>query len=232
MLYESAWPPPQYVPYSPFAKTVLIMNYSRWLYTEHEQPHNDDGEGAYTIFSTQQLFGANCMPLDAVCIQKFAVLWEGRPDTRVIDLIEQSIILAILSPVKLLNASKGMLVVVHDSTLVGENYELFHLAWEKIAAGAMYDEWTVLLIKDTDAGFGLDGGRIFRQFARDILDNNEIGISEFTPDMFLFKDDWTPENVFGPPPLEEADAESEQLRDGPDLFDDDLDSWRESTTVP
>jgi hypothetical protein len=208
------------------------MIYSRLLYTEHEQPHNDDGEGAYTIFSTQQLFGADCMPLEAVCIQKLAVLWEDQPDTRVIDLIEQSIILVILSPVKLLHASEGMLVVVYDSTLVGENFELFHLAWAKIAAGVMYEEWTVLLIKDTDAGHGFDGGRIFRKFARSILDNNEIGISDFTPDLFLFKDDWAPENVFGPKSFEEANAESEQLREGPDLFDDDLDSWRKSTTAP
>jgi len=208
------------------------MIYSRLLYTENEHPHNDDGEGAFTIFSTQQLFGADCMPLDLVCIQKFAVLWEDQPDTRVIDLIEQSIVLAILSPVKLLNASEGMLVVVYDSALVGENFKLFHLAWEKIAAGVMYDEWTVLLIKDTDAGHGFDGGRIFRMFARGILDNNEIGISDFTPDMFLFKDDWAAENVFGSNSFEEANTKSEQLREGPDLFDNDLDSWRESTTVP
>lgn len=207
------------------------MIYSRWLYTEHEQPHNDDGEGAYTIFSTQQLFGADCMPLEAMSIQKFAVLWEDQPDTRVIDLIEQSIILIILSPVKLLHASEGMFVVVYDSKLVGENYKLFQLAWAEIASGVMYDEWTVLFIKETDAGHGYDGGRTFRQFARGILDNHDIGITEFTPEMFLFKEDWAPENVFGPAP-EEVDAESEQLRDGPDLFDDDLDSWRGSTTTP
>ena len=207
------------------------MIYSRWLYTEHEQPHNADGEGAYTIFSTQQLFGADCMPLEVVCIQKFAVLWEGQPDTRVIDLIEQSITLAVLSPVKLLNASKGMLVIVYDSTLVGETYELFQLAWAKIAASAMYENWTVLLIKDADAGYGFDGGRIFRQFARDILDNSDIGITEFTREMFLFKEDWSPENIFGPTPLDDADAELEQLRAVPDLFDDDLDSWRQSTTA-
>jgi hypothetical protein len=65
-----------------------------------------------------------------------------------------------------------------------------------------------------------------------ILDNNEIGITEFTPDMFLFKDDWTPENVCGPAPVDEAKAESEKLRAGPDLFDDDLDLWRESTSAP
>lgn len=204
------------------------MIYSRWLYTEHEQPHNDDGEGAYTIFSTQQLFGVDCMPLEVVCIQRFVVLWEGQPDTRVIDLIEQSITLAVLSPVKLLHASKGMLVVVYDSMLVGETYKLFHLAWAKIAAGALYENWTALLIKDTDVGRGVDAGRIFRHFARDILDDSEVGIAEFTRDMFLFKDDWSPENIFEPPPAEEAGAASEQQRDEPALLDDDLDSWRQS----
>lgn len=204
------------------------MIYSRLLYTEHEQPHNADGEGAYTIFSTQQLFGPDCVPLGDMNVQKFAVLWEGQPDTRVIDLIEQSIMLTILSPVRLLNASKGTLVVVHDSKLVGENYKLFCLVWEKIAAGVMYDEWTVLFVKDTGAGLGLVGGRIFREFARGILDSNEIGIVEFTPDMFLFKDDWAPENIFGPPPGEEPEAEPERTQHAPGLFDEDLDSWRES----
>jgi hypothetical protein len=206
------------------------MIYSRLLYTEHEQPHNDDGEGAYTILSTQQLFGVDCVPHGDMSVQKFAVLWEGQPDTRVIDLIEQSIMLTILSPVKLLNASKGTLVVVHDSKLVGENYKLFCLAWEKLAAGVMYDEWTVLFVKDTGAGLGLVGGRIFRQFARGILENHEIGIVEFTPDMFLFKDDWAPENIFGPPPGGEPEAEPRRTQHAPGLFDDDLDSWRESTT--
>lgn len=204
------------------------MIYSRLLYTEHEQPHNDDGEGAYTIFSTQQLCGPDCVPLGDMSVQKFAVLWEGQPDTRVIDLIEQSIMLTILSPVRLLNASIGTLVVVHDSKLVGENYKLFCLVWEKIAAGVMYDEWTVLFVKDTGAGLGLEGGRIFRQFAREILDNNELGIVEFTPDMFLFKDDWAPENIFGPSPSEEFETDPERTQHALGLFDEDLDSWRES----
>lgn len=207
------------------------MIYSRLLYTEHEQPHNDKSEGGYTIFSTQQLFGANCMPLEAVCIQKFAVLWEDQPDTRVIDLIEKSIILAVLSPVKLLHASKGMLVVAYDSILAGENFELFNLTWADIAASVMYDDWTVLLIKDTHAGLGFDGGRIFRKFARGILDNSDIGITEFTRDMCLLKEDWKPQKIYESAP-EEVEADSVQLRDGPDLSDDDLDSWRGSTTTP
>ncbi|MNY40363.1 hypothetical protein D3C86_1751020 [compost metagenome] len=139
-----------------------------------------------------------------------------------IDLIEQSIIWAKLSPVKLLNASKGMLVVVYDSQLLGEKYERFQDAWDEIAGGVMYDEWTVLLIKDTDAGFGLDGGRIFRKFARDILDNNDIGITAFTPEMFLFLDDWAPEKIFGPDFREKAEARAKELREDPDFFDDDI----------
>ena len=125
------------------------------------------------------------------------MLWEGQPDTRLIDLIEQAIILTILSPVKILNASKGTLVIVYDSKLVGKNYMLFRMTWEKIAAEVMHDEWTALFIKDTDAGLGLDGVRIFRKFSRGILDNNLIGIVEFTPDMFFLKDDWTEEAMFG-----------------------------------
>ena len=88
---------------------------------------------ARTRFFLQSSYSAvDCMPLEVVCIQRFVVLWEGQPDTRVIDLIEQSITLAVLSPVKLLHASKGMLVVVYDSMFAGETYKLFHLAWRKL----------------------------------------------------------------------------------------------------
>ena len=106
-------------------KTVVILIYSRLLFTEYEQPHNEHGEGAYTIFSTQQLMDINYIPLDFVCIQKFAVLWEGSIDTRIIYLIEQSIIIVQLSPVKLLHASEGTLTIVYDYRLDGDAYEAF-----------------------------------------------------------------------------------------------------------
>lgn len=112
------------------------MIYSRWLYTEHEHPHDEHGEGAYTIFSTQQAKDINSMPLSAVCIQKFAVLWEGRPDTRVIDLIEESIVKGVLAPVKLLHASEGTLFIAYDSMLDDGHYEGFVNAWADIASGA------------------------------------------------------------------------------------------------
>lgn len=49
--------------------------------------------------------------------------------------------------------------------------------------------------------------------------------------MFLFNDDWAPENIFGPPSGEELEAEQEQMHRVPDLFDENLDSWRESATL-
>jgi len=49
------------------------MIYSRFLYTEFEQPHNDEGEGGYTIFSTPQSWGVYAMGKQRVGILNFAV---------------------------------------------------------------------------------------------------------------------------------------------------------------
>lgn len=199
------------------------MIYSRLLYTEHEQPHDEYGEGGYTVFSTQQSKGINFMPLDVSSVQKFAVLWWNTPDTRVIHLIEEAIITEQLSPVKLLHASKGTLVIVYDSNLANEHYEDFKASWEDIASYALYDSWTALLIKESEIAFDFDGGRLFRTYAPEILATNTLGIVEFTPHMFLFWDEWKPENIFGEGYLEEDRTRLKQLREEPDLFDDDVD---------
>lgn len=98
------------------------MVYSRFLYTEYEQPHNEDGEGAYTIFSTQQFIDYDSFPLDEFCIQYFAVLWESLYDTRIIEIIERAIAIQEFTPVKLLHASKGVLTVAYDRRLPSESF--------------------------------------------------------------------------------------------------------------
>lgn len=199
------------------------MNYSRMLYTEYEHPHDKHGEGGYTVFSTQQSKGINLMPLHVLSMQTFAVLWWNSPDTRVIHLIEKAIIEGQLSPVKLLHSSKGTLVIVYDDALADENYDDFKAAWDDIASYALYDEWTAIAIKESEIAFDLDGGRLFRTYAPEILAANTLGIVEFTSDMFLFWDEWKPENVFGEGYLEEERARLKQLQEGPDFFDDDVD---------
>lgn len=91
------------------------MIYSRFLYTEFEQPHKDDGEGGYTIFSTPQSWGADAIGEHRVGILNFAVLWDGEPDTRVIYLVEQAIVRDVMAPVRLLHAHEGTLTVVYEN---------------------------------------------------------------------------------------------------------------------
>jgi hypothetical protein len=193
------------------------MIYSRLLYTEHEHPHDEHGEGAYTIFSTQQAKDVNSLPLRAVCIQKFAVLWEGRPDTRVIDLIEEAIVKGVLAPVKLLHASEGTLFIAYDSMLDEGHYEEFVNAWADIASGALYDYWTAMFIIDLDVTNRVESCRLVRNHAPGILENNSLGITNFTSDMFLFWDEWDPVNVF-----ESEPQESNQDPLDFDSFDDDI----------
>lgn len=192
------------------------------LYTEYERPHNEHGEGGHTVFSTQQSKDINFTPLDILSMQTFAALWCYSPDTRVVHLIEKAIIERQLSPVKLLHSSKGTLVVVYDA-LADENYEEFKAAWDDIASYALYDEWTAIVIKESEIAFDLDAGRIFRTYAPEILAANTLGIVEFTSDMFLYWDEWDPEDIVGEHHPDEERAKLKQLRDGPDLFDDDVD---------
>ncbi|UUT14788.1 hypothetical protein NQ186_11625 [Pseudomonas zeae] len=199
------------------------MNYSPMLYTKYEHSHNEHGEGGYTVFSTQQSKDINFTSLDILSMQTFAVLWWYSSDTRVVHLIEKAIIEGQLSPVKLLHSSKGTLVVVYDDALADENYEEFKAAWDDIASYALYDEWTAILIKESEIAFDLDGGWLFRTYAPEILAANTLGIEEFTSDMFLFWHEWDPEDIFGEHNPEDERAKLKQLRDGPGLFGDDVD---------
>jgi hypothetical protein len=195
------------------------MIYSRFLYTEHENPAAEDGEGAFTIFSTQQLNDRNFNLLDEVCIQTFAVLWDEVQDTRVIDLIERALVRGALSPVKLLHASKGTLMVVYDHRIAKSVKEDLETTWQLLAGEVMYDEWAAELIPDSKAGSIKCGGRILRQNGPAIL-LNDLGVTEFTRDMFLFAADWTPEAVFGPN-ANPREKHEPNLQD-PNFFDDDI----------
>ncbi|MFG6206079.1 hypothetical protein [Pseudomonas retamae] len=198
------------------------MIYSRLLYTEHEHPHNENGEGAYTIFSTQQTLDKNLNLIGEVYIQTFAVLWKGHPDTRLVELIEQSIIIGQLSPVKLLHVSSAVLTVVYDTELAGKKYENFKMMWERIAAGVMYGCWGVRFISEIEASFSFEGGRLLKIYARDILNNNNLGITSFTTELFLLNDNWQPKKIFGQDYLEVASS-LEKFRDDSIIFYDDVD---------
>ena len=173
-----------------------MMIYSRFLYTEHEEAADENGEGAYTIFSTQQTLDVNLVPLDVVCVQKFAVLWDDTRDMRLIALIEQSIVIAQLSPVKLLHATEGVLTIVYDSNLVGEDLDEFHEIWGELTGDVIDDPWTVVLIEDVGTTPHCGGGRLFRKYAPGVLIANNLGITSFTSKMCLFEDEWKPRGLY------------------------------------
>ena len=88
----------------------------------------------------------------------------------------------------------------------------------------LYDSWTALFIKDSEVDRAPDSGSLFRDYACSILATNEIGITDYKPDMFLFWDDWKPEDIYGPDFLEKTEeARSKQFREDPGFFDDDID---------
>ncbi len=171
------------------------MIYSRALQIEFEHAQNEDGEGAYTVFNVIQPLLINYKHANEIMLQSFAILWTGAPDTRLIAMVEEALITGVLSPVKLLHASKGSLCVVYNKRLQGKDYRRFQDAWTDIALSVWYDEWTAEFVNENDVNSSWDGGRLFRAFAPVILDNHDLGIKPFTGEMFLHHDDWTPDKI-------------------------------------
>lgn len=110
-------------------------------------------------------------------------------------------------------------MVVYDHRIAQSVKEDLEEAWQDLAGAVMYDEWTAELIPDSKAGSLACGGRILRQNGPTIL-LNDLGITEFTRDMFLFTEEWAPEAVFGPA-AKPRDQNDPTLRD-PDFLDDDI----------
>jgi hypothetical protein len=97
------------------------------------------------------------------------------------------------------------------------HYEEFVNAWADIASGALYDCWTAMFIVDLAVTNRVESCRLFRNHAPGILENNSLGITDFTSDMFLFWDEWDPVNIFGSEP-----QKSNQDPHDFDSFDDDI----------
>ncbi|WP_367237303.1 hypothetical protein VXM67_19370 [Pseudomonas sp. Rh2] len=184
------------------------MIYSRFLYTEYEQPHDEDGEGGFTVFSTPQSLGAHATDEQRVGFLNFAVLWDGEPDTRVIYLAEQAIVRDVMAPVRLLHAHEGTLTVVYDSECEDLDYDALKTAWEDIGSGVQLECWTVEVIEECVVGHLLFGGRLFRKYAPEIMASGNLGMSFYTEENFLFADNWSEDEMFGSGQQQDSDDES------------------------
>lgn len=181
------------------------MIYSRILHTEYEHPANEDGEGAYTVFTVVQPYKLNFKKCSKVCIQTFAILWKGTVDTRLIYIVEKALIAGVLSPVKALYAAKGSLNVIYSNDLDGDDHIKLYQSWSKLGLSVWYDQWITQFFDETEITH--ERGNNFLGKIRCILQQHNLGIQPFTSEMFLFHEEWTPENVFGPDCAERARAD-------------------------
>lgn len=161
------------------------MIYSRVLQVEHEQPKNEYGQGAYTVFNVIQPYELDFQKAQKVQIQSLAVLWNDHVDTRVIAMIEDGLIDGVLPPVILLHATHSVLNIVYSSQLNPDAQAQFEQAWNRISENSWSDEWTTYFIRDSEAHTTYEGGRAFRAYAHDILINHDLGVRMFTSKMFL-----------------------------------------------
>lgn len=158
------------------------MIYSRMLHTEHDCPNHSDG-GAHTIFCTPQVNDINNVMLDMVCLQRFAVLWNGSINASIIHLVEQAIISEQLSPIIMLHEFEGILIVVYNHHLKGDRLETFQEAWTELVLETMPMALAIVFLGDRYVAWGHDGGKVFRQHALHVVTSNELGIVPFSPEM-------------------------------------------------
>ncbi|MGM3216540.1 hypothetical protein ACSQ5K_15165 [Pseudomonas sp. PhalM4] len=121
------------------------------------------------------------MMLDMACMQRFAVLWNGSVNSKIIHLIEQAIVSEQLSPVIMLHEFDGVLLVAYHHELQGERLEIFHEAWAELVTETMPTAAAIVFLEARWVALGLDGGKVFRKYALDVLTSYELGIVPVAP---------------------------------------------------
>ncbi|KAB0483813.1 hypothetical protein SAMN04490202_0816 [Pseudomonas reinekei] len=171
------------------------MQYSRFFYTEYQSSLDAKEEGAFTILSMPQSREVNFHLRPTVGLQRIAILWDDGIDTRVFELMERAFVINALSPVKLLHASEGLLQVLTDQRLSVKNRDVFEALWADLAAGVIFDAWALSVFPEDKIFNPSDGGRIFRNHSKDIVSTQELGIIDYSYNLFLFADEWDIENI-------------------------------------
>lgn len=168
------------------------MKYSKILHVEHEEPMNEHGEGAYTVFNLIQPLGLDFNLQPKVHIQKLAVLWNKQTDTRLIAMIEKGLIQGALSPIKLLYVADGSLNIIYNVLLDIGAQSRFETLWIAIAREAWGEKWTANFIPCSQAYATCEGDNALRTYADVILCSHGLGLWEFTGDRLHHHNRWQP----------------------------------------
>ncbi|MNH83318.1 hypothetical protein D3C87_1243070 [compost metagenome] len=168
---------------------------SRLFFAEHDAVSREDGELVYSVYSTLQHRTINLELREQPGVQRFAVLWDREGvDNRVFETIERAIIKQVLSPVSIIHYTKGCLAIVLNQDHDIKNLQEFIDTWQDIAGYAIWEDWTLSCFESRDLTHLMEG-RILREYAKNILSAEDLGIVDYNYNMFLYKESWSQEPI-------------------------------------
>lgn len=162
------------------------MIYSRFLHTESQGSIAfAQDETQYLIFSTPQSHTPSLGFRKSVGLQRFAVLWNGEFDSKVITIIEEALIARMLSPIKVLQIYNGRLDIVIDQDLNEEKLRAFVFALEALVRKISEKKWILVVCSDNLKSTDPENASVLERYNNPIIRSAEIGILDYSPELSL-----------------------------------------------
>ena len=162
------------------------MIYSRFLYTEYEGPLTSHrGDYLYVVMSTPQSHTPALGVRKSVGLQRFAVIWSGEPDLRVINLIEEAIVARVISPVKILHPTNGRLDIIVDQNLSAEKLKAFVYVWGSLVRKISKNEWNLVVTIEGQLTSTSSEASTLTTHYQEVLNTFELGVQDYSPKLSL-----------------------------------------------
>ena len=162
------------------------MIYSRFLHTECQgslASGQDDTQ--YLIFSTPQSHTPALGFRKTVGLQRFAVLWNGEFDSKVITIIEEALTARMLSPIKVIQIDNGRLDIVIDQDLNEEKLRVFVFALDALVRKISEKKWILVVCSDNLKSTDPEKARVLESYNDPIIRSAGIGILDYSPELSL-----------------------------------------------
>lgn len=196
-------------------KTPEICRCSRLFFAEHDLIDRKGGKLVASIYSTHQALEANFGFREQTGIQTFGVLWgQNGLDSRLINIIEEGIVEAVLSPIQLFHHHHGTLTIILNPRFRRCPTDFID-AWQGIALNSNFDHLELRCLYAKDNRLYKDG-RQFCELVKNVISSEMLGIEDYSSAYSLLEEEW---EGFDEP--EEKHDSSPRIDDQPqlDIFD-------------
>jgi hypothetical protein len=162
------------------------MIYSRFLHTESQGSIAcAQDETQYLIFSTPQSHTPSLGFRKSVGLQRFAVLWNGEFESKLITIIEEALIARMLSPIKALQIENGRLDIVIDQDLNEEKLKAFVFSLDALVRKISEKKWFLVICSDNLNSANSEKASVVEKYNNPIIRSAEIGILDYSPELSL-----------------------------------------------